>query len=325
MRRYIVRRVLLMVPTVIGATFLLFMLIRFIPGDVVQQIAGENAVVTPEVRAEIEHRLGLDEPWYTQYWTWLFDAARGDFGESLRSGTPIAHELRLRLPVTLELTSLALVVSLLIALPVGVLSAVRQDSLLDYIARSLAIGALAVPSFWLATLVIVLPSVWWKVAPPIQYVDLWDQPWENLKIMLFPYGKFVPVGPAVILGIGLSGIVMRLVRTQMLEVLRQDYIRTAWSKGLRERTVVTRHALKNALIPVVTVIGLQLPFLIGGAVIVETIFNIPGTGRYLLSAIQGLDYTVVQGVVLVIAVAVVVSNLIVDLTYAYLDPRIRYG
>ncbi len=325
MQRYIARRVLLMIPTLVGVTFMLFMLIRYIPGDVIQQIAGENAIVTPEVRADIEHRLGLDRPWYTQYWTWLFDAARGEFGESLRSGASIAEELRLRLPVTLELTSLALLVSLVIALPVGVLSALRQDTWLDYVSRSIAIGALAVPGFWLATLVIVLPSVWWKIAPPLQYVDLWVDPWENLKIMLFPYGKFVPVGPAVILGIGLSGVVMRLTRAQMLEVLRQDYIRTAWSKGLRERTIVTRHALKNALIPIVTVVGLQLPFLIGGAVIVESIFSIPGMGRYLLSAIAGLDYVVVQGVVLIIALAVVVSNLIVDLMYAYLDPRIRYG
>ncbi len=324
MQRYILRRVLLMAPTIVGVTFALFMLIRFIPGDVIQQIAGESAVITPEVRADIEHRLGLDRPWYTQYWAWLFDALRGDFGESLRSGVSIGEELRHRLPVTLELTTLALMVSLLIALPVGILSAVRQDTWMDYVARSVAIGALAVPVFWLATLVIVLPSVWWKVAPPLTYVDLWEDPWRNLQIMLFPYGKFVPVGPAVLLGVGLSGTVMRLTRAQMLEVLRQDYIRTAWAKGLRERTVITRHAMKNALIPVVTVVGLQLPFLIGGAVIVESIFSIPGTGRYLLSAIQGLDYTVVQGVVLIIAIAVVVSNLLVDLTYAYLDPRIRY-
>ncbi|HXF50525.1 MAG TPA: ABC transporter permease [Dehalococcoidia bacterium] len=324
MQRYILRRILLMAPTVVGVTFALFMLIRFIPGDVIQQIAGESAVITPEVRADIEHRLGLDQPWYTQYWAWLFDAVRGDFGESLRSGVPVSEELRHRLPVTLELTTLALMVSLLIALPVGILSAVRQDTWMDYVARSIAIGALAVPVFWLATLVIVLPSVWWKVAPPLKYVDLWDDPWRNLQIMLFPYGKFIPVGPAVLLGVGLSGTVMRLTRAQMLEVLRQDYIRTAWAKGLRERTVITRHAMKNALIPVVTVVGLQLPFLIGGAVIIESIFSIPGTGRYLLSAIQGLDYTVVQSVVLIIAVAVVVSNLLVDLTYAYLDPRIRY-
>lgn len=324
MQRYILRRVLLMAPTIVGVTFALFMLIRFIPGDVIQQIAGESAVITPEVRADIERRLGLDQPWYTQYWAWLFDALRGDFGESLRSGVPIGEELQHRLPVTFELTTLALMVSLLIALPVGILSAVRQDTWMDYVARSVAIGALAVPVFWLATLVIVLPSVWWKVAPPLKYVDLWDDPWQNLQIMLFPYGKFIPVGPAVLLGVGLSGTVMRLTRAQMLEVLRQDYIRTAWAKGLRERTVITRHAMKNALIPVVTVVGLQLPFLIGGAVIIESIFSIPGTGRYLLSAIQGLDYTVVQGVVLIIAIAVVVSNLLVDLTYAYLDPRIRY-
>ena len=165
-----------MIPTLIGVTLLVFLLIRFIPGDIVQQIAGENSVVTPEVRAGIEHRLGLDAPWYQQYGTWLFRAARGDFGESLRTGQDIRGELRLRLPVTLELTTLALVVSLIIAVPVGVLSAVRQDSWLDYVARSTAIGALAIPSFWLATLVIVLPSVWWKLAPPLQYADLWTDP-----------------------------------------------------------------------------------------------------------------------------------------------------
>jgi peptide/nickel transport system permease protein len=325
MQRYILRRLFLMVPTIVGGTFMLFMLIRAIPGDVIQQIAGENAIVTPEVRAEIESRLGLDEPWYTQYWKWLGNAIRGEFGESLRTGVPIGEEMRNRLPVTLELTSIALVVSLIIARPIGILSAMRQDTWLDYVPRSMAIGALAIPSFWLATLVIVLPSVWWKLAPPIEYVDLWKDPWANLQIMVFPYGRFVPVGPAVILGVGLSGTVMRLTRAQMLEVLRQDYIRTAWSKGLRERTVIIRHALKNALIPVVTVVGLQLPFLIGGAVILEQIFNVPGMGRYLFLAIQGLDYTIVQSVVLVIIVTVIVSNLLVDLTYAYLDPRIRYG
>ena len=233
-------------------------------------------------------------------------------------------ELKERLPATIELGVLALSVSLIIAVPVGVLAALRQDSWLDYVTRSSAIGFLAIPSFWLATLVIVLPSKWWGVAPPIQYVDLWVDPWENLKIMLFPFGKFVPVGPAIILGVGISGAVLRLTRTQMLEVLRQDYIRTARSKGLRERTVLVRHALRNALIPVITVIGLQLPIIIGGTVLLESIFNVPGLGRYLVRSLGSLDYPVVQGINLLVAAAVVSSNLVVDVTYAYLDPRIRY-
>ena len=324
MQQYILQRIVLMVPTLIGVTLVVFLMLRFVPGDIVQQVAGENAVLTPEAREDIEERLGIDQPWYIQYWDWFGGLFRGDFGESFITDRAVGAELKERLPATIELGVLALSVSLIIAVPVGVLAALRQDSWLDYVARSSAIGFLAIPSFWLATLVIVLPSKWWGVAPPIQYVDLWVDPWENLKIMLFPFGKFVPVGPAIILGVGISGAVLRLTRTQMLEVLRQDYIRTARSKGLRERTVLVRHALRNALIPVITVIGLQLPIIIGGTVLLESIFNVPGLGRYLVRSLGSLDYPVVQGINLLVAAAVVSSNLVVDVTYAYLDPRIRY-
>jgi peptide/nickel transport system permease protein len=326
MQRYILRRAALILPTLFGVTILLFVAVRvFLPGDVIQIVAGSDASLSEDMRQEIKHDLGLDRPYHEQYWDWISGVFRADLGESLTTHTSVAGEMKKRLPVTIELGLLALVVSLSISLPVGVLAAVRQDKLIDYIARSVAIGFIAIPGFWLGTLVVVLPSKWWGVAPPIHYVDLWVDPWQNLKIMLFPFGRFVPVGPAVILGIALSGTVMRLTRTQMLEVLRQDYIRTAWSKGLSERVIVTRHAVRNAFIPVVTVIGLQLPFLLGGTIILETIFSIPGVGRYLIISLANLDYPVIQAINLIVASMVVISNLLVDVTYSMLDPRVRYA
>jgi len=326
MQRYMLRRAILMLPTIFGVTILLFLAVRvFLPGDVIQTVAGTNVVITEEVREQIREDLGLDKPYLQQYWDWTSGVLRGNLGESLYTHTSVASEMKSRWPVTIELGLLALLVSLSISLPIGVLSAVRQDSLVDYVARSTAIGFLAIPSFWLGTLVVVLSAKWWGVATPAQYVDLWVDPWQNLKIMLFPFGKFVPVGPAFILGIGLSGTVMRLTRAQMLEVLRQDYIRTAWSKGLRERTIVTRHAIRNAFIPVVTVVGLQLPFVLSGSVIMETIFNIPGLGRFLVTALAYLDYPSIQAIVLLLASMVVIANLLVDVTYSVLDPRVRYG
>jgi len=222
---------------------------------------------------------------------------------------------------------LALMISLLIAIPVGTISAIRQDSAADYVGRSISIGFLAMPTFWLGTMIIVYASVWFNWASPRaqDYQQFWENPYENLKFMLFPFGYFVPVGPAVVLGVSLSGTVMRLMRTQMLEVLRQDYVRTAWAKGLQERRVIVSHAMKNALIPVVTVIGLQIPILVGGSVIIESIYQVPGIGQWFFSAILARDYTAVQAIALLTAVVVVFSNLVVDVTYAYLDPRIRYS
>ena len=305
-----------MVPTLFGVTVLVFALMRMLPGDVVNQIAGENATLTEERRAEIRRELGLDRPWYEQYGRWVAGIVRGDLGESLQSRVPVTEELANRLPVTLELSLLGILFSLVIALPIGIMAAVRQDSLLDYLARSTAITFISIPSFWLATMVIVYPSMWWGWAPPLQYADLWEDPVKNLNMMLIP---------ALILGFSLSGTVMRLTRAQMLEVLRQDYIRTAHAKGLHARAVLVRHALKNALIPVVTLIGLQLPVLVGGTVILETIFSIPGMGSYFVFSIRTLDYPVVQSVNLLIAAVVVFANLLVDLTYSYLDPRVRYS
>lgn len=326
MRTYILKRLVLAVPTLIGVSMIVFFMLRVLPGDLVQQIAGENQV-TPEFRAQVEKELGLDKPAYEQYFVWLGDTVRLDFGRSLRDRSPINHRLRNTLPTTIEMAALAIVISSLISIPVGIISAVRQDSIIDYVARSTAIGFLAMPSFWLGTMILVYASNWFTAATPVaeQYRQLWENPYTNLKFMIFPFGYFIPVGPSVLLGVGLSGTVMRLMRAQMLEVLRQDYVRTAWAKGLRERSVVVGHAVKNAMIPVITVIGLQVPIVVGGSVIVESIYNVPGMGQWFFTAIQARDYTAVQAISLLTAVAVVVSNLGVDITYAYLDPRIRYG
>lgn len=325
MRNYIIKRLLLAVPTLIGVSLVVFFMIRLIPGGVVQQIAGDNQLTTDQT-ARIEKDLGLNRPAYVQYFSWLGNAARLDFGNSLRDQSSITARLKHTLPTTIEMAVLAIVISVLIAVPVGVISAIRQDSISDYVSRSVAIGFLAIPSFWLGTMIVVYASNWFRLATPLpqQYQQIWQDPYQNLKFLVFPFGYFVPVGPAVLLGVSLSGTVMRLMRTQMLEVLRQDYVRTAWAKGLHERTVIARHAMKNAMIPVVTVVGLQVPIVVGGSVIVESIFNVPGMGQWLFTAVGARDYTVVQSIALILSLAVVLSNLGVDITYAYLDPRIRY-
>ncbi|MEX2246604.1 MAG: ABC transporter permease [Dehalococcoidia bacterium] len=326
MRQYIFKRLALGVPTLIGVSLLVFFMLRVLPGDIVQQVAGDN-LVTDEDRARIERDLGLDKPAYQEYFSWIGNAATFDFGLSLRDRQPIGDRLQRTLPTTIEMSLLALLISLVIAVPIGIISAVRQDSIADYVGRSVSIGFLAMPTFWLGTMIIVYSSEWFRWATPLprDYEQIWENPWANLKFLLFPFGHFVPAGPSVVLGVSLSGTVMRLMRTQMLEVLRQDYVRTAWAKGLRERSVVVRHALKNALIPVVTVVGLQVPILVGGSVIVESIYNVPGIGQWFFTAIIARDYTAVQAIALLTALAVVLSNLIVDITYAYLDPRIRYS
>lgn len=316
MTTYIIRRILLMIPTLFFVTVMVFLVVRLLPGDVVESVIGQYTPLTQGDREAVRHDLGLDRPWYQQYVEFVGGVFQGDFGESLQSQHPVADDLRDRLPVSAELGFIAIFIGLIWAIPIGVVAAVRQDSLLDHAARSTAITFIAMPSFWLGTLVIVLPSVWWNWAPPIQYRSFLDDPVDNLYLLIFP---------AAILGLTISGGMMRLTRATMLEVLRQDYIRTAWSKGLRERTVIVRHALKNALIPVITLVALQIPVVVGGTVVLETIFSVPGMGRYLVEAANGSDYPVVQAVNLIVALIVVSANLAVDLVYAYLDPRIRYG
>lgn len=313
MQTYILRRLVLAVPTFIGITMLLFVAIRLIPGDTVDQMAA-GGIVSAEGKAKIRHALGLDRPWYGQYVSWAGGLLHGDLGRSLDSGDSIASDLGQRLPQSIELDLLAIALGLMIAIPIGVLSALRQNTWLDYLSRSAAITALAVPGFWLGTLLLVIPSFLWHVAPSLRYQTLFQDPIANLSMLALP---------VVVLGIGLSGPMLRLCRTEMLEVLHEDYVRTARAKGLPARVVTIRHALRNALLPVVTLIGLQIPFLLGGTVVVEQLFNIPGLGSYLLLAISQRDYPAVQGVDLIIGAIVILSNLIVDVTYGILDPRLR--
>ena len=325
MRAYIIRRALLIIPTVILASMIVFAVIRLIPGDVIDQMVGDMVKVTEHDRAAIEHMLGLDAPVHIQYVRWVGLAPdpekgfqgilQGNLGRSLWKNTPVTEEILNRLPVTFELGLLALLIAQLIALPIGIFSAIRQDTFLDYIARSVAIAFIAVPGFWVATLIMVYPPLWWNWSPPMWYVAFLDNPVENLAVFIIP---------ACILGMALSGVTMRMTRTMMLEVLRQDYIRTAWAKGIRERVVVVRHALKNALIPVITILGLQMPIMIGGTVIIEQIFNLPGMGRLFLDSINRRDYPFVSGINVLLAAFGMFLILLTDLSYAYLDPRVRY-
>ena len=319
MRAYIIRRLLMMIPTLLLVSILVFLLIRFIPGDVIDAMLLTSSISggTVETRAELERFLGLDVPAHVQYARWIGGIVlHGTLGKSLLGGAiTIEEQILRRLPVTLELGLLAIAIGLIIALPVGIYSAIRRNTLADYAGRSLAIVGLATPNFWLGLLVIVFPAIWWNWTPPIRMIALADDLLGNLGVFIVP---------SLILGTYFAAATMRMTRTMMLEVLRQDYVRTAWSKGLRERVVVVRHAIKNALIPVITLTGLQLPILIGGSVIMENIFNLPGIGRLLVNALVDRDYPMVSGVNLVFAAGVVVINLVVDLLYAFLDPRLRY-
>jgi peptide/nickel transport system permease protein len=317
MRTYITRRLLALIPTLFFASLIVFVTVRLIPGDVVDLMLSQNDVSASKMgRQALEAALGFDQPIFTQYLRWIGGILfRGDLGHSLWHNTPVTQEIMQRLPITFELGLLAMLVALTLAIPIGVYSAVRQDTAADYGVRSFSILMLAIPSFWLGTLVVVFPSIWWGWSPDIRFVRFTQEPMRNLGQMIVP---------AVILGFGLSALTMRLTRTMMLEVLRQDYIRTAWAKGLSERSVVMRHALRNAMIPVVTLIGLQAPVLIGGAVIMEQIFVIPGMGLLLLEAVSQRDYPIITGVFLIVGLAVVAINLLVDLSYGLLDPKVRY-
>ena len=315
MRAYILRRLLALIPTLLFASVIVFVTVRMIPGDIIDLMLSQNDVAADKLsRDQLVSALGLDRSMPEQYVRWVWGVLQGDFGKSLWQSTPVLEQVLQRLPVTFELGLMALVVGLLIALPIGVYSAIRQDTAGDVAARSFSILMLAVPNFWMGTMVMVFPSIWWGWSPEVNYVKFSDAPWQNMKQMIVP---------ALVLGTALSAITMRMTRTMMLEVLRQDYIRTAWAKGLPERPVGRRHALRNPLIPVVTLIGLQAPLLIGGAVILEQIFVIPGMGLLLLEAVSQRDYPIITGVFLVVGLAVMLINLVVDLSYGFLDPRVR--
>ena len=315
MKQYVLRRLALAIPTLVLVSVIVFSIMRLMPGDVVIRMV-EGHAYAPTVDA-LRKELGLDRPAYLQYVEWVGGILlRGDFGNSYWTRQPIWDEFIRRFPVTLELAALTILSSVVIGILVGIVSAVRQDSVSDYVGRTLAILALSVPYFGLAVLVVVLPSIYFKWTPVWTYVPFTTNPAENLKIMIVP---------ALVFGVTRAGPIMRIMRSALLEVLRQDYIRTAWSKGLPERAIVLRHALKNAMIPVVSLIGLQTPLYIGGSVIIEAIFRLPGVGLFFFEALTRLDYPVVQSVNLIVAALVVGLNLAIDLTYAFLDPRIRYG
>ena len=319
MQAYIIRRVLLLIPTLFLVTVIVFLLVRFIPGDIIELMVAEmsaEGTVTTEITAEtISKALGMDVPVHVQYGQWLGGLFRGDLGNSLWTSRPITQELSLRIPISFELGLLAMITALLISLPIGVYSAIRQDTTGDYLGRTFAILCISLPGFWLGTMVVVYPSIWWNWSPPLDYVPIVENPIENLKQFIIP---------AVLMGMVMSGTTMRMTRTMMLEVLRQDYIRTAWSKGLMERVVVVRHAMKNALIPVVTIAAGMLPVLIGGTVVFESIFALPGVGLYMIEALNKRDYPIISAINVIMGMLVLVLNLVVDLTYAWLDPRVRY-
>lgn len=325
MHSYVIRRLLLIIPTLLLVTITVFCTIRLIPGSVVDLMASQQEMVSLMNVKQLRAELGLDVPILTQYGRWIgvvpqpkkgfSGILQGDLGTSLWTHEPVTQEIRRRLSVSFELGSLAMLISLLIALPVGIYSAIRQDTVGDYLGRSLAIICISTPSFWLGTLVVTLPAIWWHWSPRTEYVPFIENPLGNIVMFIIP---------ATIMGMLTSGVTMRMTRTTMLEVLRQDYIRTAWSKGLSERVIIFRHALKNALLPVVTIIGTEIPFLVSGSVVLESIFVLPGLGRLLLEVLQKRDYPLLSGINLIVASVVLLTNLVVDLTYAYLDPRVTY-
>jgi peptide/nickel transport system permease protein len=295
---------------------IIFLILRLIPGNVIDTIAAQYIYLSNLDKTAIEKALGLNVPLYIQYFRWMGQIfLHGDFGKSFITNLPVTTEIKARWPVTFELGILALILAQLIALPVGIYSAMRQDTVGDYITRTIAVLLIAVPDFWVATLVIVFPSIWWHYTPSIMLISFGKDPLGNLKMFIIP---------AIVLGMQLSGMTMRMMRTMMLEVLRQDYIRTAWAKGLTERVVVMRHALKNAFIPVITIIGWQVPLLVGGAVIIENIFQLPGMGQLMVSSVQQRDYPTISAIMIILTSAVLILNLLIDMVYSFLDPRIHY-
>lgn len=318
MRDFIIRRLMLLPLIILGVSFITFLVFRVIPGDAAVFVCGFQC--TPEVLEDVRQELGLNKPWYEQYAEWLTGIPQGDLGTSFHTKLPVNTELERKYPVTMELLVLSLLISLLLGIPGGILSAVRPGSIIDFVVRLLSVFWLSIPSFYLAILIITFGAAWFGWSPENfatgKAASITDDPITNLK-------TYIP--PAFVLSVGIAAVIMRLTRSSMLEVMRNDYIRTAYSKGLRERAVVWRHALKNAMIPVITIVGLQVGGLIGGSILVESVFALNGIGYYLLSSIVTRDLPVVQSLVLIFSLAYVVINLVVDVSYAWLDPRIRYG
>jgi len=312
---YLLQRLITAFLTLFGMSVVIFVLLRLVPGNIVDILFSSAGFVNPAAKQEIARELGLDQPIPVQYGRWLRDIAHGELGKSYRYDIPAWQVIKPRIPVTAELALLALLVAVLLGVPTGVLSAVRQDSATDYLLRLLSLAGLSMPSFWLGMVIILLLVSWAGWIPAMTYVS----PFEDFKAHVLQF-----LFPALAVGYRSSALIMRITRSSMLDVLREDYIRTAWAKGQRERIVVFGHALRNATLPVITVIGIEFAFMIGGLVVTETVFNLPGVARYLVDAILWRDYPVVQNLVMFIAVVVVLANLTVDLLYGWLDPRIRY-
>ncbi len=317
MRRYVAGRLLLMLPTLFGVAVLTFVIMRLVPGDIVElRYRGAGGTVAQEVIDQERRLLGLDQPIYVQFADWMGGIARLDFGTSLWTGRPVIAEVALRLGLSLELAIIATILAVALAVPLGVIAALKQDTWVDYAIRVFSIGGLAMPSFWIGILTILTLLVLFQWSPPLTFTPLLEDPVANLAQLIWP---------AIAVGYRYSAVAMRMTRSSVLEVLREDYVRTARAKGLRERLVILRHALRNSLLPVVTVISLEFAFLIGGLVVTEQVFNLNGLGKLLVDAVAHRDYTLIQALVLLLAAVFVFVNFLVDLLYVTLDPRIRYA
>ncbi|MGH7823655.1 MAG: ABC transporter permease [Candidatus Binatia bacterium] len=316
MRQYILKRLLLMIPTLFGVAVLVFLLLRVLPGDIVElKYAGSGTYAPKEAMDRERAQLGLDQPLWKQFSTWIVGIARLDFGTSMWTGQPISHEISIRLELSLQLALMATLVAILLAIPLGTLAAIKQDTWVDYCVRVFSIAGLAIPSFWLGIVIILAFVIYFRWLPPLTFTSFWVDPKENLAQLIWP---------ALAVGYRYSAVATRMTRSAVLEVLGEDYIRTARAKGLWERAVLIRHALKNALLPVITVIGLEFAFLVGGLVVTEQVFNLNGIGKLFVEAMSQRDYTMIQSLVLLTSFVFIFVNFIVDMINAFIDPRIRY-
>ena len=316
MSRYLLQRLALVIPTLIGTSLIVFVLLRLLPGDIVDILFGGDPQVNQQTIDQIRKSMGLNKPLVVQYGEWVGGLARGDAGVSMRTGLPVSESLARSMPVTIQLAVMAVFFACIVAIPLGIISAVRRNGASDLLTRLIGLIGLSFPAFWLATMFLLISSTVFRWVPPLKWVSPWEDLGQNLQIVIVP---------ALLLGLQPMAIIMRMTRASMLEVLRQDYIRTAYAKGLAERLVLIRHALQNAFIPVLTVIGVQFGALMGGSVIIEQIFALPGVAFFLLSGIYNRDYPVVQSTVLLLSAIFILVNLAVDMLYGYVDPRIRYG
>ncbi len=314
--QYIVRRILLMIPTLLGVAMVIFFLMRIVPGDIVElKYVGQGAMISQETLQKERQLLGLDKPLWVQFGSWIGGLIRGDFGVSMWTGRPIAHEIAIRFELSLELSVMAMVLAVMLGIPLGMLSALRQDTWVDYALRIFSIAGLAMPSFWLGIVIILVLLIFFNWLPPMEFTSFWKDPGANLAQLIWP---------ALAVGYRYSAMIMRMTRSTMLDVLREDYIRTARAKGLFEKVILIRHALKNALLPVMSVIGLELAFLMGGLVVTEQVFNLNGLGLLLVQSIDRRDYMMTQSLVLLVAFFFIAMNFILDILFAWLDPRVRF-